>query len=67
MDKEKWEVLAQKVKSLDISDFELGVLAGLSSKYDFCEFIPVVSISEPKTKKFIKSIKKKAHCTQKTA
>lgn len=39
MDKEKWETLAKKIKSLDISEFELGVIAGLSSKYDFSEFL----------------------------
>ena len=35
MTKEQWEELARKVKAVKITKFELGVLAGLSSKYDF--------------------------------
>ena len=38
MTKEQWEELARKVKAVKITKFELGVLAGLSSKYDFSEF-----------------------------
>ena len=38
MTKEQWEELARKVKAAKITKFELGVLAGLSSKYDFSEF-----------------------------
>ena len=35
MTKEQWTELARKVKATKVTDFELGVLAGLSSKYDF--------------------------------
>ena len=38
MTKEQWTELARKVKETKVTDFELGVLAGLSSKYDFREF-----------------------------
>ena len=38
MTKEQWMELARKVKATKVTDFELGVLAGLSSKYDFREF-----------------------------
>ena len=38
MTKEQWEEIARKVKAVKITKFELGVLAGLSSKYDFSEF-----------------------------
>lgn len=37
MTKEQWTELAHKVKATKITAFELGVLAGLSSKYDFRE------------------------------
>ena len=37
MTKEAWTELARKVKATKITAFELGVLAGLSSKYDFRE------------------------------
>ena len=37
MTKEQWTELARKVKATKITAFELGVLAGLSSKYDFRE------------------------------
>lgn len=38
MDKKKWEELVKKVKEVDVTPFELGVVAGLSSKYDFREY-----------------------------
>ena len=49
MNKNKWEELAKQIKGTEITTFELGVIAGLSSKYDFSEYVKPPRDTSPDT------------------